>query len=134
VGRKLSRRPPATNYDQEYPFRTGLAGKCPRCGQGGLFTGYLDIADDCGVCGLDLSQQNSGDAGPFFIVMIVGVVIIGLALAVEMNFSPPVWLHMMLWMPSSLILSLALLRPAKGIMFALQYRYRVQFESDHDQP
>lgn len=98
-----------------------------------MFTGFLDIVDNCDVSGLDLSQQNSGDAGPFFIVMIVGIVIVGLALAAEMNFSPPVWLHMVVWMPSSLILSLALLRPAKGIMIALQYKYRVQFESDNDQ-
>jgi len=124
---------PEIEYDRESPLKTGLAGKCPRCGQGGLFTGFLDIADDCGVCGLGLSQQNSGDAGPFFIVMIVGVVIVGLALAVEINFSPPVWLHMVVWMPSSMILSLALLRPAKGIMIALQYRHRVQFESNNDQ-
>ncbi len=133
MGWKLSGRLPAAGYERESPIRTGLAGKCPRCGRGSLFAGFLDIAEDCNVCRLDLSQQNSGDAGPFFLVMIIGVVIVGLALVVEMNFSPPVWLHMVVWMPSSLILSLALLRPAKGIMIALQYRHRVQFESDNDQ-
>ena len=81
---------PEIEYDRESPLKTGLAGKCPRCGPGRLFTGFLDSADNCGICGLDLSQQNSGDAGPFFIVMIVGIVIVGLALAAEMNFSPPV--------------------------------------------
>ena len=101
-------------YDRDAPFKTGLAGACPRCG-------------------LDFSQQNSGDAGPFFIVSIVGFIIIGLALTVEMNCSPPMWLHMVLWLLSSLILSLVLLRPAKGIMIALQYRHRVAFENDRDE-
>ena len=120
-------------YDRDAPFKTGLAGACPRCGQGRLFQGYLDVAENCGVCGLDFSQQNSGDAGPFFIVSIVGFIIVGLALTVGMNFSPPVWLHMVLWLLSSLFLSLVLLRPAKGIMIALQYRHRVAFENDCDE-
>ena len=124
---------PDVDYDRESPFKTGIGGVCPRCGRGRLFAGFLDVAGACDVCGLDFSQQNSGDAGPFFIVSIVGFVVVGLALAVEMNFSPPVWLHMVLWLPSSLFLSLALLRPVKGIMIALQYRHRVDFADDGDE-
>ena len=122
------------DYDRESPFKTGIRGACPRCGRGRLFAGFLEVAGACGVCGLDFSGQNSGDAGPFFIVLIVGFVVVGLALAVEMNFSPPVWLHMVLWLPSSLIVSLALLRPVKGIMIALQHRHRVDFADDSDEP
>ena len=129
MGRQLS----AAEYDRESPFRTGFKGTCPRCGRGRLFRGFLDIVERCGVCGLDLSQQNSGDAGPFFIVMIVGFITVGLALTVEMNFAPPGWLHMVLWLPAGLILSLVLLRPVKGIMIALQYKHRVAFEHDRDE-
>lgn len=114
------------------PLRTGFAGRCPRCGEGALFDGFLDIADRCAVCGLDYSGQNSGDGSAFFIIMIVGFIVVGLALALEVSFAPPVWLHMVLWLPLSLILALAMMRPAKGILIALQYSYGVDFESDRD--
>ncbi len=118
--------------DTVSPFKTGIAGRCPRCGRGRLFAGFLDVAGRCDVCGLDLDQQNSGDGPAFFIIMILGFVVVGLALVVEMSFSPPAWLHMVMWLPLSLILSVALLRPFKGLMIALQYRHRVQFDRDHD--
>lgn len=112
------------------PFRTGFSGRCPRCGEGDLYDGFLEVADGCGVCGLDFSGQNSGDGSAFFIIMIVGFIVVGLALALEVTAAPPVWLHMVLWLPLSLILALAMMRPAKGILIALQYRYGVDFESD----
>lgn len=84
------------------------------------------------MCGLDYSGQNSGDGSAFFIIMIVGFIVVGLALALEVSFAPPVWLHMVLWLPLSLILALAMMRPAKGILIALQYSYGVGFESDRD--
>ncbi len=69
---------------------------------------------------------------PFFIIMIVGFIVVGLALMLEVMFAPPVWLHMILWLPLSLGLAFAMMRPAKGILIALQYRYEVHFESDRD--
>ena len=114
------------------PIRAGLSGHCPRCGQGRLFAGFLDVVGRCDVGGLDLSQQNSGDGPAFFIIMIVGCVVVGLALVVEMSFSPPAWLHLALWLPLCLVLSMALLRPFKGVMIALQFRHRVQFDHDDE--
>ena len=114
------------------PIRAGLSGHCPRCGRGRLFAGFLDVVGRCDVCGLDLGQQNSGDGPAFFIIMIVGCVVVGLALAVEMSFSPPVWLHLALWLPLCLVLATALLRPFKGVMIALQFRHRVQFDRDDE--
>ena len=123
-----------TGYDGKSvsPLRAGFAGRCPRCGEGALYDGFLDIADRCAVCGLDYSGQNSGDGSAFFIIMIVGFIIVGLALVLEVTFAPPVWLHMLLWLPLSLILALAMMRPAKGSLIALQYRHGVDFESDRD--
>ena len=114
------------------PFRSGLTGRCPRCGEGDLYDGFLDVADRCTTCGLDYSGQNSGDGSAFFIIMIVGFMVVGLAVALEAMFAPPVWLHMVLWLPLSLGLALAMMRPAKGILIALQYRHEVHFESDRD--
>ena len=123
-----------TGYDGKSvsPFRSGFTGRCPRCGEGDLYDGFLDIADGCAVCGLDYSGQNSGDGSAFFIIMIVGFIVVGLALVLEVMFAPPVWLHMVLWLPLSFGLALAMMRQAKGILIALQYRYEVHFESDRD--
>ena len=112
------------------PLHAGFAGRCPRCGEGALYDGFLDVADGCTVCGLDYSGQDSGDGSAFFIIMIVGFVVVGMALAAEVMFAPPVWLHMVLWLPLSLILTLAMMRPAKGILIALQYKYGIHIERD----
>lgn len=114
------------------PLRSGFTGRCPRCGEGALYEGFLDVADRCTACGLDYSGQNSGDGSAFFIIMIVGFVVVGLALVLEVMFAPPVWLHMVLWLPLSLGLALAMMRPAKGILIALQFRHEVDFERDRD--
>ena len=114
------------------PFRSGFHGRCPRCGEGPLYDGFLNVADRCTICGLDYAGQDSGDGAAFFIIMIIGFVVVGMALALEVTFAPPVWLHMILWLPLSLILTLAMMRPAKGILIALQFRHGDHFESDRD--
>jgi len=121
-----------TYYDQVSPFRAGLTARCPRCGRGRLFRGFLDIAERCDVCGLDLSQQNSGDGPAVFIILFLGFVVVGLAFLVEVKFSPPMWVHIALWFPLILGGSVGLLRPFKATLIALQYKHRVQFESDDD--
>ena len=122
----------AYNGNSVSPFRSGITGRCPRCGEGALYDGFLDVADGCTVCGLDYSGQDSGDGSAFFIIMIVGFIVVGLALALEVAVAPPVWLPMVLWLPLSLILALAMMRPAKGILIALQYGHGVHFESGRD--
>ncbi len=115
------------------PFRAGIACRCPRCARGKLFKGYLDVAERCVVCSLDLTRHDSGDGPAVFVILVLGFIIVGLALVVERAYAPPVWLHMLVWLPLSLVGSLALLRPFKGVLIALQYAHRVPFESDHDQ-
>ena len=123
-----------TDVKSVSPFRSGFTGRCPRCGEGNLHDGFLDIADGCTVCGLDYSGQNSGDGAAFFIIMIIGFLVVGPALVLEVMFAPPVWLHMVSWLPLSLDLTLAMMRPAKGILIALQYRHEVDFHSDRGSP
>ncbi len=111
------------------PIRAGITCRCPRCGRGKLFSGFLDVTKRCAECKLDFSKQDGGDGPAVFVIMILGFVIVGLALVVEMNFAPPVWLHLVLWIPLTFIGSLALLRPFKATLIALQYRHKVAFES-----
>ena len=108
------------------PSQTGMRGRCPRCGEGRLFSGFLDVAPRCQACGLDFSFADAGDGPAVFIMMIVGFIVVGLALFVEFTFSPPYWVHAVLWIPLVIGLSLGLLRPLKGFLIAQQYRHRAE--------
>jgi len=111
-------------YPPVSPLRAGLAARCPRCGRGRLFKGFLQVAERCDACDLDLSAQDSGDGPAVFIILILGFVVVGLALWVETSFEPPLWVHAVLWPPIILGGALAMLRPLKATMIALQYRHR----------
>ena len=113
-----------TYYPQQSPIATGLAGRCPRCGQGKLFNGFLKVADRCSVCGLDLSKADSADGPAFFIMLLVPALIIPIAMWVEFSYMPPFWLHALLWTPLIIGLSVVLLRPLKGVMVALQFKHQ----------
>lgn len=106
------------------PIVTGLAGRCPRCGQGRLFGGFLEVAQRCERCGLDFGGQDSGDGPVAFIVLLAGFLVVGAALVVEVRYGWPVWLHMVVWLPLATLLCLGLLRPLKGLLIALQFRHR----------
>lgn len=108
------------------PILAGLSCRCPRCGKGRLFQGFLTIRPSCEVCGLNFAFADSGDGPAFFVMSIVGIVVVALALWVEFAFSPPLWLHIVLWFSLSVVLSLALVRPSKGILIALQYHNKAE--------
>src|SRR5215475_10057012 len=93
------------------PIAAGLRSRCPRCGKGALFQGFLSVRDRCPVCGLDYSFADSGDGPAVFIMLIVGFIVTGAALIVEVVFQPPYWVHALLWIPLGVGLSLAILRP-----------------------
>lgn len=111
-----------THFEAQSPWSTGLAGRCPRCGEGALFEGFLTIRPACSACGLDYSFADSGDGPAVFVILIAGFIISGIALAVELRYEPPFWLHAVIFGPLILIVCLGLLRPMKGLMVALQYR------------
>ncbi|KXF78370.1 hypothetical protein ATN84_00770 [Paramesorhizobium deserti] len=111
-----------STYPPVEPIRAGILGRCPRCGQGKLFDGYINTARQCGNCGLDYSFADSGDGPAAFVILIVGFLVVGLALWMEVTINPPLWVHFILWIPLTIILSLVLLRWIKGILITLQYR------------
>ena len=106
------------------PVSAGLRCRCPACGEGPLFQGFLAVRPRCSVCGVDLSAQDSGDGAVAFIVLIVGAIVVSLALITEVRYGPPVWLHLLLWLPLTMVLVLALMRPFKASLIALQYKHR----------
>lgn len=104
------------------PLRAGLACACPRCGQGKLFDGLVKVRLECRNCGLDYSFADAGDGPAVFVILIIGFVVVGLALWTEVTYSPPIWLHFVLWIPLTIGLCLWLLRVLKALLIALQYR------------
>src|SRR3974377_2265675 len=105
------------------PLLAGLMGRCPRCGTGKLFAGFLALRPRCEHCGLEFSFADSADAPAFFVlscfseataffvIFMSGIIVAGSALAVEMIYSPPYWVHALLWGPLILLTTLAPLRP-----------------------
>jgi uncharacterized protein (DUF983 family) len=114
------------NFPPVDPVRTGMRGCCPRCGQGKLFDGVLAVKPRCAACGLDYSFADSGDGPAVFVILIVGFIIIGSVLWLEANYSPPIWLHILLFAPLTIALSLVALRWCKGILIAMQYRHNAR--------
>lgn len=104
------------------PLAAGLGCRCPRCGRGKLFKGFLDLAPKCEACGLDYSFADAGDGPAVFVILIAGTIVVGLALWVEFTYEPPLWVHLLLWLPLILLVSIGMLRPLKALMVALQYR------------
>jgi uncharacterized protein (DUF983 family) len=108
------------------PIAAGLKGRCPRCGEGRLFSGFLTVGQRCGNCGLDYSFADAGDGPAVFVILIIGFVVVGLALWMEVTLNPPLWLHFILWIPLALALCLTALRLIKGVLITLQYRNKAQ--------
>lgn len=108
------------------PVAAGLRGRCPRCGEGQMFDGFLALQKTCDHCDLDYDFADSADGPAVFIMFIVGFVVVGLAMWVEFTFMPPIWLHLVMWFSLTIALALVLARPLKGVMIALQYHHRAE--------
>ncbi len=101
--------PPVTTM-----LKRGLRGRCPVCGTGKLFNGFLRVVDRCRDCGTELGQVRADDAPPYFTIVIVGHVVIPLMLWLERAQTPPLWVHSAIFLPLTVGLALALIRPIKG--------------------
>ena len=106
------------------PILAGLRGRCPRCGEGWLFSGFLKVRARCETCGTDLSRADSGDGPVVFILLIVGAIGCFGLLVTEITQHPPVWLQLLIWLPLMGAITLGALRPFKGVMIALQFHNR----------
>ncbi len=104
----------------------GVRGRCPCCGKGKMFDGYLALVPTCDVCGLSYDFADSGDGPAIFVMLLTGFIIVGAALYVEAVYQPPYWVHALAWGAAALILPLLLLRSFKGVLIALQYRNKAE--------
>ena len=99
----------------------GAKQKCPCCGQGRLFRSFLKTNHACEVCSLEFHHHRADDAPPYFTIVIVGHFIVSAILTLEVAVKPPLWLHMLIWIPLSIVFSLILLGPIKGAIVGLQW-------------
>jgi uncharacterized protein (DUF983 family) len=100
----------------------GLLGRCPCCGKGRMFGAFLKVKDRCEACGEELYHHRADDFPAYIVIFLVGHMLVPAVLSVETNFAPSYWVHLMLWLPPTLILTLGLLQPVKGAVVALQWR------------
>lgn len=112
-------------------MKRGFRGRCPRCGEGKLFRAFLKVDNNCPVCGLDFTPHRADDLPAYLVIVIVGHIVVPLALSIETNFSPPVWLQLATYLPLTLILSLLLLQPVKGTVVGLQWALRMHGFDDN---
>ena len=103
-----------TDRQKPSPYLAGLLGRCPNCGEGHLFSGFLTLRPRCEVCGLDYGFADAGDGPAVFVIMIAGFIVCGAALLV----------HAVLWVPLVLLTTIGPLRPLKGLLIALQYHHK----------
>jgi uncharacterized protein (DUF983 family) len=102
------------------PYAAGALGRCPRCGQGALFKGFLGLQPACSACGVSFAASENSEGPAVFIILIAGFLMAFGALFHMIAFNPPVWVLLVVWLPLSVVVCLGLLRPMKGLMVASQ--------------
>jgi uncharacterized protein (DUF983 family) len=111
---------PRQAYPPLSPIATGLAGRCPRCGKGRIFQGFLALKPRCDVCNLDLTVADTGDGPAFFASFLGSIVILGIAVYAQIAYEPPFWVYVVLLILGALFV-VGLIRPLKGLLTALQF-------------
>ena len=98
--------------------------RCPRCGQGKLFSGLLDLRPACAACGLDFTRMDVGDGFVVPILMVLGFMVVGAAIWFDFTYNPPLWLHAVIWPPVTVALAVIMTRYLKSFLAVQQYHVR----------
>ncbi len=111
-------------YPPVSPLLAAALCRCPRCGKGKLFRGFIGLPPRCDVCGLDYAFIDAGDGPAVFVILFAGFLVVGSALLVEVAYQPPFWVHALLWIPAVLVTTLLPLRYMKSLLICLQYHHK----------
>src|SRR5246127_3512561 len=106
-------------------LKRGFHGRCPRCGEGKLFRAFLKVDNACSVCGQDFTPHRADDLPAYLVIVIVGHIVVPLALWIETDYAPPVALQLAIYLPLTVVASLALLQPVKGAVVAVQWALKM---------
>jgi len=99
--------------------------RCPRCGKGHMFRAYLKVADTCDVCGEELHHHRADDFPPYLSIVIVGHIIVGVMLHLEMSYEIAPWIYVVTMVPAAIILPLIMLPSLKGAIVGMQWAHRM---------
>lgn len=115
-------------------MKRGFLMRCPACGEGAMFSSFLKVNERCPSCAEELWHHRADDMPPYLVITIVGHIVVPLLLAVEVAWHPAEWIHMAVWLPLTLVLSIALLPPVKGALIAYQWALRMHgFDRNSDE-
>jgi len=114
------------------PFVAGARLRCPQCGEGPVFSGYLKFAERCRACGADFTKADAGDGPAVFIILIVGAIVTPLLIVLQFGFDLPGWLALSITLIAAVVLCLALLPPFKATLFALQWKHNASEATHQD--
>jgi uncharacterized protein (DUF983 family) len=115
-----------TNYASPSTLSAGLRCRCPRCGEGKLFSGFLKVAERCDRCGLDYGFADPADGPAFFVMSGVGIAVIASWAWAVVAFQPPIWAQFATVFPALIGGCLAGLRPMKAWLVAEQYVHKAE--------
>ena len=116
----------ANSAAKDIVLKHGLKGRCPRCGRGRLFTGFLKIAPSCEVCSLDFSFADPADGPAFFVMMTMAIPATAFGVWVELAYEPGLWVHLLTTLPFLLLTCVPTIRPFKGMLVASQYFHKAE--------
>lgn len=108
------------------PASAAMGGRCPKCGEGKLFKGFVTLEDKCSACGQSFAFADSGDGPAVFVILFAGFLIVALMFWVEAAYAPPLWLHLVVFLPLTLLVCLGMLRPLKGLLIGLQFKNKAE--------
>ncbi|MFC4173232.1 DUF983 domain-containing protein [Microvirga sp. GCM10011540] len=107
-------------------LKYGLKCRCPECGQGRLFNGFLTLAPGCEACGLDYSFADPADGPAFFVMMTMAIPATAFGVWIELAYEPSVWVHLLTTLPVMLLSCIPPIRPMKGMLVASQYFHKAE--------
>ena len=112
-------------YPRVSPLVAALLCRCPRCGQGKVLQGLLAVAPRCNRCDLDLRGEDVGDGPAALVILVLGAIVVAGAVLLEVKVEPPIWVHLLVWIPVTLAGTVFLLRALKAWLIAQQYRHHL---------
>ena len=117
---------PQLTKGQSGLFQAALFGECPACGERTLFAGWVRFASRCRACGQDFTAYNVGDGPAAFLILVIGALVSAFAVVLQVQASPPFWVHILLWVPLTFALVILSLRVSKAAMLIHEARAEVR--------
>lgn len=113
-------------------MKLGAMNRCPSCGKGKLFASYIKTHEQCGHCGEAFHHHRADDLPAYLVILVVGHVVVGAFMGVEATSTLSLWQHLAIWIPATIAMSLAMLRPTKGAVVGLQWALYMHGFGGHD--